>query len=88
MQGINQVTQFLSPYDLALENSTGALQYNVHYKLRPVEKKTFLSCTTIVSSESETFAFTAPVLKLLARRELQTGLEALKIAVEQQITPA
>jgi hypothetical protein len=42
-------------------------------------------CATTVSSDNKAFAFAAPVLKALARRELQTDMQALKLAVEHHL---
>ena len=85
VRGNNVVTKLLPNKELELENKTGALQYKVNYQLRSAKEKTLLTCTTTVFSESNAFAFTTPVLKLLARRELQTDLQALKISVEKQL---
>lgn len=81
----NQVTKFASNQELQIENSTGTLKYRVNYQLRRQEQSTTLVCTTKVSADSPSFAFSRPVLKMLARRELRSDLEALKLAVEQQL---
>lgn len=81
----NQVTKFASNQELQIENSTGTLKYKVNYQLRGQEQSTTLVCTTEVSADSPSFAFSRPVLKMLARRELRSDLEALKLAVEQQL---
>lgn len=86
VSGKNAVTKFTSNRELEIQNNTGALQYQVNYKLLSGEDhKTLVSCTTSIASKSEAFAFASPVLKLLARRELQADLQALKIAVEQHL---
>jgi uncharacterized protein YndB with AHSA1/START domain len=83
VQGTNRVAKFVPDREVELENNTGALHYQVNYQLTGIPRKTLLTCTTTVSSQSQAFAFTKPVLRLLARRELQSDLQALKIAVEQ-----
>ncbi len=85
IKALNIVTKLLQDKELELHNKTGTIQYAVNYKLQEINKKTKLICITSVSSENEAFAFTEPVLKLLARRELQSDLKALKIAVEQRL---
>ena len=87
VSGVNKVCKFLEDKELELENNTGILKYRVNYRLSTKEGKTQLVCTTEVSSDSNAFAFAKPVLKLLARRELQTDLKALTIAVENQLKP-
>jgi hypothetical protein len=83
VQGKNQVTRLSNNRELQIENSTGTLKYRVNYKLAPARNGTLLTCSTTVYSDYQAFAFTTPIMKLLARRELQTDLQALKIAVEQ-----
>jgi hypothetical protein len=85
VSGLNRVTKLVKERELELENDTGALHYRVNYLLRRRHNTTLLICATRVSGESQAFAFATPVLKLLARRELQADLQALKIAVEQQL---
>ncbi|MDB5175165.1 MAG: Polyketide cyclase / dehydrase and lipid transport [Candidatus Saccharibacteria bacterium] len=85
----NSVTKYSNDQELQIENTTGTVNYVANFKLTPTDNgTTLLICNTTVSSESKAFAFTAPVLKLLARRELQSDLQALKIAVENQIPHA
>lgn len=86
VHGTNVVTKLTPNKEIELKNSTGALSYLVNYQLRVDQKRTFVFCRTIVASDSQAFAFTTPLLKLLARRELQSDLQALKIAVEQKLT--
>ncbi len=82
----NVVTKYIPDEELQIENTTGTVHYMANFKLSSLPRgATRLTCTTTVSSESKSFAFTTPVLKLLARRELQSDLQALKIAAEQHI---
>jgi len=83
VNGTNLVTKFSRNQELELENTTGTVKYNVNYRLTASGSETKLTCTTSVFSDNRVFAFTTPVLKMLAQRELQTDLAALKIAVEQ-----
>lgn len=85
VRGKNVITKLLPNQEVEIVNNIGTLQYKVSYRLQSKRKETLLVCTTSVYSENGAFAFTAPILKLLARRELQTDLQALKIAVEQQL---
>jgi hypothetical protein len=85
VQGENKVSKFIKDSELELENSAGLLKYRVNYRLQTKQDKTILTCTTEVSSDRNAFVLTKPVLKLLARRELQTDLKALKIAVENNL---
>lgn len=82
----NEVTKFEADSELELANNTGMIHYRVNYCLKSQGKKTLVICNTAVSSESKAFAFAKPVLEILARRELQADLQALKIAVEQKLT--
>jgi hypothetical protein len=81
----NLVTKLSPSKELEIENNTGTVHYRVHFQLRDKGESTLVTCSTTVSSDSGAFAFTAPILKLLARRELQTDMQALKIAVENQL---
>ena len=85
VSGVNRVAKLIKERELEIENDTGTLHYRVNYRLRPELDRTLLTCDTQVSGQNEAFAFAAPVLKMLARRELQADLQALKIAVEQHI---
>jgi carbon monoxide dehydrogenase subunit G len=78
----NKVTKCRPPHQLTIENDTGQIHYKADFQLLADADKTVVVCTTDVSAESKSFAFAKPVMKLLARRELQTDLQALKIAVE------
>ena len=83
--GTNKVVKLDPLKELELENKTGALKYNVHYQLHLRSRITVVRCKTTVESQKEAFVFTAPVLKMLARHELQSDLRSLKIAVEQHL---
>jgi len=85
IRSINHVTKCVQDQELEIENSTGLLHYNVNYSLSADQDKTIVRCDISVSADSEAFAFAKPVLKMLARRELQADLQALKLAVEQQL---
>jgi len=82
LKATNTVTKFKDNAELQLENNTGLVHYKVNYKLKSVGKNTLLVCETVVGSNNKAFAFTRPVLEALARRELQSDLQALKLAVE------
>lgn len=78
----NIVTKFSPPKELAIENNTGTVHYQAHFKLRRKGDGTEVVLATTVSADSAAFAFTVPILKRLAHRELQTDMQALKVAVE------
>ena len=81
----NKVTQFEPNEVIEISNQTGPLHYTVHYQFIVSEQTTMVHCTTIVDTDTKAFGFTKPVMKLLAQRELRSDLQALKIAVEQQL---
>lgn len=81
----NVVTKFIPPKEIEMENNIGAVSYHASFRLAPKGKMTMVVLTTTVSTDSHAFAFTVPILKKLARRELQTDMQALKLAVENQL---
>lgn len=83
--GKNRVTKLRADQEMHIENDTGTLKYRVRYQLKSHSQPTLLVCTTEVSADGNSFAFTLPILKMLARRELQSDLKALKLAVEQNL---
>jgi hypothetical protein len=85
VNGKIRVTKLKPNIEMQVENNTGTLTYKVNYKLQSNSLPTVLVCTTEVSASGPSFAFTAPILKMLARRELQSDLKALKLAVEQEL---
>ncbi len=86
ISAINVITKFHEGNELQIENETGTVAYIANFKLKSVSPdETTVMLSTTVSSSSKAFAFTLPVLKVLARRELQTDLQALKIAVEHEL---
>jgi hypothetical protein len=86
IQSQNYVTKLVKNRELEIQNDTGSLQYTIWYRLRADGTgSTLLICNTTVSSESKSFAFARPILKLLAQQELKVDLQLLKAAVEQQL---
>jgi hypothetical protein len=81
----NVVTRFKKLKELEITNTTGLVRYKANFKLQANSTPTVLICTTTVSADGEAFAFAKPVLKLLARRELQADMQALKLAVEHKL---
>ena len=88
VNGNNQVTKFKPNRELQIENNTGSIHYTVNYHLASDAKGVVLTCSTQVKPQRTAFKFTIPVLKTLARRELQSDLQALKVAVEQRLADA
>jgi len=85
LEAVNHVTVFKTNQELELQNNTGTVHYSVNYRLLPKGRQTQVVCSTKVSSDSAAFAFTKTLLAQLAKRELQTDLQALKLAVEHQL---
>jgi hypothetical protein len=81
----NVVAKFLKNEELQIENTTGLVEFQANYQLAPLHNQTVVTSNITVASKSKAFAFTAPVLKTLALRELQADLRALKLAVEQKL---
>lgn len=82
----NKVVKFVKDKEIQLVNETGQLHYCVNFQLLPKGKKTQVVCDTQVSTDGRYFSFAKPVLKLLAQRELQTDMRALKLAVEHKLS--
>ncbi|HSW80567.1 MAG TPA: SRPBCC family protein [Candidatus Saccharimonadales bacterium] len=82
----NTVTILEEPSELEVENIVGVLNWRVNFKLKKNGGTVLVICSSVVSTNSKGFIFTAPILKQLARRELQTDLQSLKIAVENKLT--
>jgi hypothetical protein len=85
IQGLNKVTKFEPLNELEIQNNIGAVHYRARYQITDKDKKTLVTCTTTVSTNGSAFVFTVPILKTLARRELQTDLQALKVAIENRL---
>lgn len=85
IRATNEVTVLRKDRELEIQNDTGTLHYRVNYQLKSEGKKTVVTCGVVVEAKSNAFAFATPVLKKLASRELQSDLQALKLAVEQQL---
>jgi uncharacterized protein YndB with AHSA1/START domain len=79
------VKEFKPGKKLSLAITAGLVNSKVSWTLSPHKNGTLVICKTVVYNESPAFAFTKPVLRLLARRELQSDLQALKIAVENHL---
>lgn len=82
----NVVTKFQPPTELEMTNRIGLVHYKAHFYLKPSGKGTQVVLSTVVTPQSNAFAFATPILKSLARRELQTDMQALKLAVEHQLS--
>jgi hypothetical protein len=81
----NIVTKFTKFKELEITNNIGLVKYEANFKLQDKTKCTIITCTTTVTSDNDAFAFAKPILKLLARRELQNDMQALKLAVEHSL---
>ncbi len=85
VKGNNLISKSVPEREFQIENNTGMIKYRVAYQLHTKNKFTEVVCTTVVSTNNKAFAFSTPILKLLAQRELQSDLKALKIAVEHRL---
>jgi hypothetical protein len=85
VKGLNKVTRLVASQELQLENRTGLIHYVVNYKLRNQSGQTKLTCTTTVDTLYKPLRFADSIMKVLARRELQSDLAALKVAAEHKI---
>jgi hypothetical protein len=81
----NEVIKFVALSELELENKLGAIHYRINFRLSLKATKTMIVCSTTVSTESKAFTYTAPILKRLVKRELQSDMQALKIAIEDRL---
>lgn len=85
VQAMNEVTSFKPSKELSLENAFGTIQYTATFQLTPLDKKTQVRLSTRLSTDKKIYIFSKPVLKQLALRELRTDLQALKIAIENDL---
>jgi carbon monoxide dehydrogenase subunit G len=81
----NHITNFKADEVIEIQSRGGTIEFRVEYRLRPQGIATAVECNTTVVATGKAFAFAKPVLTLLAQRELQSDLQALKIAVEQKL---
>lgn len=87
IKATNTVKVFKPPHEMVLENPLGSVCYTAKFRLTPHDKgkKTLIKLSVELSTEHKAYAFTVPILKQLALRELRTDLQALKIAVENKL---
>jgi hypothetical protein len=85
VKGHNKATKLVENKELQIENQTGLIRYSVNYKLRLRQNQTSVVCTTSVNTDYKPLHFAESVMRVLAKRELQSDLQALKIAVEHGI---
>jgi hypothetical protein len=65
---------------------TGLIHYRVNYSLSSNSQQTKIICNTTIETYQKPLHFAAPILSVLAKRELQSDLQALKVAVEKNIS--
>jgi len=82
-----EVMRIVPDKTLEICSTTGMLEYKMGFYLQEDKGGTVVKCRTTVSTESKMFAFARPMMGLLARREVQADLDALKNAVEQKLEP-
>jgi hypothetical protein len=82
---INKVSKLTKNKEVEIMCQEGPVKYCVNYRLHPMGEKTQVLCTTDVTAASNYFSFAKPVLKSIARHELQTDMQALKLAVEHKL---
>jgi hypothetical protein len=83
----NHITRYVQDKELEIQNSTGMVQYRANFKLQGRSKETVITCTIVVATTGKAFVFAKPIMEHLARRELNTDLNALKVAVEDRLEP-
>lgn len=81
----NVITKFKKNEEVEIVNKSGIIQYRLNFKLLKKGAKVLLINSSELSTISKLFAFSVPVFHLLAKRQLQTQLNALKIAVEHSL---
>lgn len=81
----NHVTKLVPNKEIDVANSMGTVKYESSITLANRSHATLVVCRIDVLTESKVFGLTLPVLKQLAKKELQTDLQALKFAVENNI---
>lgn len=80
------VKKLIQDKEFEAENNTGTLHYNVNYRLKPQAfDSTTVTCAITLNADSHAITYAGPVLKQLVKRELQTDLQALKVAVENEL---
>jgi uncharacterized membrane protein len=84
---VNKVAKLSKNKEIELLNNKGQIQYRINYRLVPLNNKdkTQVVCTTVVTAVSSYFSFAKPALRMIAKRELQTDMQALKLAVEHKL---
>ena len=81
----NTVIGYKRNKELVIENPLGNVCYTATFRLNEQAKRTTLVLTVSLSATRKIYVFTKPVLKQLALRELRTDLQALKVAVENNL---
>lgn len=81
----NEVTAYVANQMLELKCKLGNIKYRQSYVLKAQRKYTTVTANTEILTESTTFGLTLGVLKKLAEHEIQTDLNYLKLAVENQL---
>lgn len=81
----NVVTKLIPNKEIDVANNMGTVKFDSSITLTNRSHATMVVCRIDVLTESKAFGLTLPVLKQLAKRELQTDLQALKIAVENKL---
>lgn len=79
------VTKYDEPCEIEFTNNSGTFRWRVNYRAKPNGGESLVVCTTTVTTDSKAHIFTIPVMKRLARHELQADMRALKIAAEHRM---
>jgi hypothetical protein len=86
IQSFNVITEFTDNQEIEFVNKSGILHYCVNFQLKQSSSKVLVKCVSTIETTSKVFAFTTPVLKKLAHRELQSDLKMLKLAAESSLS--
>jgi len=85
IKGHNIVTAIEPNKKIETENKLGMIKYKQMFELKEQAKGTQVINRIDVLTPAQAFGLTTPVLKILAKRELRTDLQTLKIVVENKI---
>lgn len=86
VKGVNKVIKVIENEEIQLENKAGTIKYQVKYYLSKYQKdKTKLLYTITLNTDNKIFAYSAEIIKILAKQELRSDMQALKIASENRL---
>lgn len=81
----NSVTKFNPPTEIMIENTTGSVQYQVHFVLEPLGDETDVNLSISLTTNIPALLVSGSILRRFARHEIKSDLYSLKIAVESHL---